>query len=235
MPARAAPTHFLCIPLGGRRLTRSLASFRADVTSINSHAIPDDAVRPPGTLHLTLGVMSLPSQTQLDRAVELLRGLNLRELVGGVRASLARQQKGSDGAADAQARPLIALRGLQTMQSPAKTSVLYAPPVDVDGSGTLVGLCEAVKKVFVERGVMADDGRPLLLHATVVNTIYAKDERGRRRKDRLMLDSRGLVAQYADYEWVDGLYVRGFSLCKMGAKSIGNGDQAYEQVAFVSF
>ncbi len=234
MPARAAPTHFLCIPLGGRRLTRSLASFRADVTSLNSFAIPDDAVRPPGTLHLTLGVMSLPTQAQLDRAVATLQGLNLREIVGDVRASLARQQQSTRRLLDAHSRPLIALRGLQAMQTPARTSVLYAPPVDVDGSGTLHGLCEAVRRVFIERGLMVDDGRPQLLHATIVNTIYSKDERGRRRREKLLIDARGVVAQYDDYTWVDGLYVRGFQICKMGAQKIGGGDEAYEQVAFVS-
>ena len=235
MPPKPAPTHFLCIPLAGAQLVRNLAAFRADVSNINSFAIPEDALRPPGTIHLTLGVMSLPQQAQLDKAVELLKGLQLRDILADVRASLAKQQSQLGGVtvADA-ARPSIALRGLRAMQSPTKTSVLYAPPVDVDGSGTLYKFCDAVRRVFMEAGLMVDDGRPLLLHATVVNTIYAKGSNGRsRRKEKLMLDASGIMARYEDFTWVDLLEVGRFAVCKMGAKKLEDGDAVYEEVASV--
>lgn len=234
MPPKAAPTHFLCIPLAGTQLLRNLAAFRADVSNINSFAIPEDAVRPPGTIHLTLGVMSLPQQAQVDKAVEILKGLQFRDILTDVRASLAKQQSqiGSVAVADA-ARPSIALRGLRAMQSPTKTSVLYAPPVDVDGSGTLYRFCDVVRRVFMEAGLMADEGRPLLLHATVVNTIYAKGSDGRRRREKLMLDASNIMARYEDFTWVDVLEVGRFAVCKMGAKKLDDGDAAYEEIASV--
>ncbi len=59
------------------------------------------------------------------------------------------------------------------MQAPSKTSVLYAQPLDEQG--VLQLFCEKLRGVFVDEGLMQDEGRPLLLHATVANTIYVKN------------------------------------------------------------
>ncbi|KAH8428265.1 uncharacterized protein LDX57_005968 [Aspergillus melleus] len=90
-------THFLCLPLVNStslpQLESSLAAFKADIPpATTSHQaqepakptqplIPDAAIRPVGTLHLTLGVMSLPSKERLDAAIHLLQTLDLVALV----------------------------------------------------------------------------------------------------------------------------------------------------------
>ncbi|KAK1138588.1 hypothetical protein N8T08_002382 [Aspergillus melleus] len=91
-------THFLCLPLVNStslpQLESSLAAFKADIPPATTphHAqpqaqdptqplIPDAAIRPVGTLHLTLGVMSLPSKERLDAAIHLLQSLDLVALV----------------------------------------------------------------------------------------------------------------------------------------------------------
>ncbi|ODA83786.1 hypothetical protein RJ55_02302 [Drechmeria coniospora] len=79
------PTHFLCIPLSSPSLARSWASFRADVAGTEAYGVPEDAVRPLGTLHLTLGVMRL-ERDSLARAVEVLEGLRPREVLEALRA-----------------------------------------------------------------------------------------------------------------------------------------------------
>lgn len=235
----SGPTHFLCIPLQRRQLARSITAFRAAVTDINSFALPADAIRPPGTMHLTLGVMSLPQQAQIDRAVSLLRHLKLRDVLAEARASLLeRRATTTAAAAHHQHQPMvISLQGLHAMQDPAKSSVLYAPPLDVgvDSSGVLYTFCKAVKAAFVEAGIMEAEGsRPLLLHATVVNTIYVKGRNGQRRRERLMLDARDLLGAYEDHVWLDQHEVRSVALCRMGAQPVGrDGDQAYEVVAEV--
>ncbi|KAL1849216.1 hypothetical protein Plec18170_007507 [Paecilomyces lecythidis] len=85
-------THFLCFPLVNDvslpQLESSISAFKAAVPSRprteNDHPlkptpplVPDGAFRPVGTLHLTLGVMSLPTRERLEEAINLLQSLDL--------------------------------------------------------------------------------------------------------------------------------------------------------------
>ncbi|EGU75290.1 hypothetical protein FOXB_14198 [Fusarium oxysporum f. sp. conglutinans Fo5176] len=192
-PVRASPTHFVCIPLAGPQLARSLAAFRTEVTNPSGFGVPPTAVRPLGTMHLTLGVMSLKDEG-VEQASEVLKSLKLKEFL---------------------------------------TSVLYAPPVDTEG--ILQKFCEQIKTTFQEAGLMVKEDRPLVLHATVVNTIYVKDGRGRRR-EKLTIDARDIVSSYDDYVWLEDMPLDKVTLCRMGAKKIeGTDDEAYEVVAEVGF
>jgi activating signal cointegrator complex subunit 1 len=58
------------------------------------------------------------------------------------------------------------------MHAPTKTSILYAAPQDP--SNRLFPLGQRLHTIFEEKEYMAKDTRPLKLHATIVNTIYAK-------------------------------------------------------------
>jgi activating signal cointegrator complex subunit 1 len=250
MPPKATPTHFLCLPLAGAQLTHSLASFRADVTSANSFAVPEQAVRPPGTLHLTLGVMNLqggsedtPGASTLGQASQLLRSLRTREALDRAKTltaaatSDAARSLGLGGNGDGEGvlgqdgRLAVTLKGLRSMQPARKATVLYAPPADA--TGLLRRFCEQLREPFVEAGLMLDDGRPLLLHATMVNTIYVKGGsrgggRGRRR-ERLTIDAENILDRYQDFVWIEGMPVRRLAICRMGAKAIeGTDDAAYE-------
>ncbi|KAI2642093.1 kinase A anchor protein [Xylaria nigripes] len=218
MPPRPSPTHFLCIPLtssvaGRRQLAASLAAFRADVVSPDSFGVPDQAIRPVGTLHLTLGVMSLRQNESLEKAVSLLRTFKPRQILTDLNPAA--------GAALLS----VSLRGLHSMQSAAKASVLYAPPVDADG--VLTRFCETLRTVFRDAGFMTEDARPLLLHATVLNTIYVKG-RGARRGEKITVDARGILDRYDDFLWMENVVVDKIAICKMGAKKLDDGDEAYE-------
>ncbi|KAF5008294.1 hypothetical protein FDECE_5432 [Fusarium decemcellulare] len=238
-PVKAAPTHFVCIPLAGPQLARSLAAFRGDVTSPMSFGVPPDAIRPLGTMHLTLGVMSLKDDG-VEQAGEFLRSLRLRDMLAKANTASSTNQAAQMGPVPSkpkvtarEERLSITLQGLQAMQDPAKTSVLYAPPVDTDG--ILYRFCEQIKTAFQEAGFMAEENRPLLLHGTVINTIYVKGPRGRRR-ERLTIDARDIVSRYDDYVWMEDMPVDKVTLCRMGAKKIeGTDDEAYEVEAEVEF
>ncbi|KAL4752853.1 hypothetical protein BDW72DRAFT_170279 [Aspergillus terricola var. indicus] len=111
-PKRPPLTHFLCLPLINSvslpQLESALSSFRASIppTSLSipdkgqqveqrqAHRplIPDDAIRPVGTLHLTLGVMSLPNPQRLDEALRFFYSLDLVALVRKAEESAARQR-----------------------------------------------------------------------------------------------------------------------------------------------
>ncbi|KAI1132145.1 kinase A anchor protein [Nemania abortiva] len=244
MPPRPTPTHFLCIPLvtakSRQQLSTSLSSFRADVTSLESFGVPDEAIRPVGTLHLTLGVMSFPKNEGLEQAVALLKTIIPRQILADVTASTLPDKQGTAKAAGelpgSLSSPLsVTLKSLHTMQSAAKASVLYAPPVDTDG--VLTRFCEKLRSAFQEAGLMMEDTRPLLLHATILNTIYVKGRRnsggggGRgkgKNRDKLTIDARQILDRYDDYTWMEDVPVEKIAICKMGAKKQEDGDEVYE-------
>jgi len=256
MPPRPPPTHFLCIPLitatSRPQIAASLSSFRADVTSSDSFGVPEQAIRPVGTLHLTLGVMSFPKNEGLEKATALLKTIIPRKILASVIASASPQSApdaSRQAAAEAAEGPLppllsVTLKGLHSMQPGAsKASVLYAPPVDADG--VLKRFCEKLRSTFQDAGLMAEEDRPLLLHATILNTIYVKGGRnnnsnpggrGRggggggkgKRHERLTIDARQILERYEDYMWMENISVEKIAICKMGAKKLDDGDEAYE-------
>ncbi|KAL7823531.1 kinase A anchor protein [Trichoderma gracile] len=247
MPPKLTPTHFLCIPLAGAQLAAALAAFRADVTSAMSFGLPEDAVRPLGTLHLTLGVMAL-KRDGVEQAVDILKGLRLREILAETRlakdANMSLSLLALSGGRSASCESPIAdgltltIRGLHSIQPPAKAAVLYASPSDPEG--ILYDFCKRLQRPFQESGLLIDENRPLLLHATIINTIYVKTNSGGggrgKRRERLTIDARSLLSRYDDYVWAEKMPVTRVALCRMGAKPIpGTDDAAYEVEAEVEF
>ncbi|EME49828.1 hypothetical protein DOTSEDRAFT_40978 [Dothistroma septosporum NZE10] len=284
-------THFLCLPLvtetSRPQLEQSLKQFRdavsptpQDATKETQGEAPSEAqvatmayihpkaIRPVGALHCTLGVMSL-KQEQLEAATTCLKTLDLT-------AILQVQGQGTPGTAAAPdtghpslQRPIspspikplkIDLKGLDSMHSPDKTSILYAVPID--HSDRLYPFCLAVQKMFKEKGFLLDDDRKLKLHATIVNTIYAKGRKHRTRACRaaipqastcagsteqghgtsvdapLKIDARSLLELHVDFVWAEHVVLDRVAICEMGAKksldASGNEvDERYIEVASV--
>ncbi|EXF78048.1 hypothetical protein CFIO01_13638 [Colletotrichum fioriniae PJ7] len=245
--ARPSPTHFLCIPLvtpaSRPQLSKSLASFKADVTNQDSFAIPTDAVRPLGTLHLTLGIMSLTKDEGISKATEVLKNLKPRDILAGItplssETPLAGKAQSSASAPGTDSPLQITLRGLHCMKSgpradPSKASVLYAPPAH--GEGVFQTFCERIRATFEEAGVMEKDARGLLLHATIVNTIYVKGGWSK-KGPKLTIDARDILDRYDDYVWMEDVPLEKIAICRMGAKKIeGTDDEAYEVEAEIDF
>jgi len=220
-------THFLCLPLvtpvSKPQLESSIRQFRDAVAtkdqSTTRQADMDDdedqqsetiirsvhpkAIRPIGALHCTLGVMSL-SKEELEKAVETLKGLDVRFMLEQAGGNGTRQSKVSEANKSATyiaeaptnndlpflQRPIsppsvergmtplqVDLRGLISMHPPHKTSILYSAPADL--TDRLYPFCLSVQTIFKDQGFLVPDDRKLKLHATIVNTIYAK---GRKRR-----------------------------------------------------
>lgn len=128
---------------------------------------------------------------------------------------------------------------------PSKTGVLYASPTDADG--ILHPFCEELRRPFRDKGLIVEQ-RPLVLHVTVLNTIYVRHRHrhrdreedtesgearrgGRRRRERLMLDARALLDRYDGYAWVEDMPVTRVALCRMGARKVDGvdgGDEVYD-------
>lgn len=234
-------------------------------------------IRPPGTIHITIGVMSLPT-LELEQAARAM--LHSDDVAQCVRESmkpnnteaagtlsnndiatkeneLTRQinsavENAGSGSTSTCPPPLFPLTtsfsGLQAMGSPTSTSILFAPPADPESR--IRQLCVSVQNVFQGANIMVRDGRPLKLHATILNTIYApkgrrqtqdtglKSEPGVKRKKvqgkTVKFDAREILERYAESEWAIDVQLEKLSLCRMGArKVVVNGevvDQEYEEV-----
>jgi activating signal cointegrator complex subunit 1 len=192
-PKKPQLTHFLCLPLVTESsrlyLQTSLSKFKSDLSTHT--AVPSKAVRPVGTLHLTLGVMSIPPSA-LEFATSFLADLNLHDILRDTTHRLFAEKAAADGTVcenlNADALPEIEalsvnLRGLVAMQRSEKTSVLYAEPQDA--SERLLPFAQALRDHFTGKGFCVEDERPLKLHATVLNTIYAKPKRRQSRNPEL--------------------------------------------------
>jgi activating signal cointegrator complex subunit 1 len=193
-------THFLCIPLvtnsSRPQLQQSLDRFKTAVGATDSTingdtstaVVPSRAIRPVDTIHLTLGVMSLDKE-QLAAAIALLGTLTLdlllqdtaspSQITGAKReqieAPLEKQEAKSPGNSEPVAVDLI---GLKPMHEPHRTSILYCAPTDP--TSRLQCLASSAQNAFRANELLVADDRPLKLHATIVNTIYAKEKKKKR-------------------------------------------------------
>jgi len=138
----------------------------------NSSILPETAIRPVGTLHLTLGVMSLESSDRLQGAIALLQGLDVQTLASMPDTATTRVAENMTDTTEQTPPFCVSLTSLVSMHPPQRTTVLYAAPQDP--TNRLLSFCERLRNVFTEKGFLVSDDRPLRLHATVVNTIYAK-------------------------------------------------------------
>ncbi|PGG98277.1 hypothetical protein AJ79_08914 [Helicocarpus griseus UAMH5409] len=263
-------THFLCLPLVNAtsipQLVSSLAEFKSAIPLMpppvsarvaasaqlpHTPLLPDGALRPLGTLHLTLGVMSLPTQERLEEALNFLQSLDLESMLRDAetqaRAAVAAETT------SAPPQPLsINLTSLHALPRAKTATILHAQPVDA--TSRLYPFCVSLRNKFIEAGFIYqemvkgsnnpgdqsssvnaaansdpedlngdnDDAqveptqlqpqpqtqiikpskpRPLLLHATIANTVYLprRKQRDGKRKDTLKIDARELLMEFGSY------------------------------------
>jgi activating signal cointegrator complex subunit 1 len=299
-------THFLCLPLltttSIPQLQESLSRFKQSVTrpnraetlgsedaeatgSTTNVVIPEKAFRPLGVLHLTLGVMSLRSEKQMNDAKELLESMDLSELLEELgKHSVDSTQRQDASGGDNTARPgldsppsepvgtgatfletlkravkppslsrpkvpaaeslIMSLQGLQAFPKPDKATVLHCPPHDP--TSRLYPFCLRLKQRFIESGFMEQEDRPLVLHATIVNTVYAKRDRRheKRRMGSITFDATEIMRTYnekggiedgsvtCEFVWAEGILIDRVRICEMGAKVVDDTTLGQEYAVF---
>ena len=114
MKLKSAPkTHFICLPLRTHSFRNKVTSFNALLPSTISPTI----IRPTGSLHFTLGVLSLRTPEEVDSAVNMLHSCH---------SDVVSFLKGE--------RMTVSLKGIASMQKNfKKASVIYAVPDEGDG------------------------------------------------------------------------------------------------------
>ena len=187
-------THFLCLPLVNSvslpQLESSLATFKAVIPAAQrgeqngpqetlveqKPLIPDGALRPIGTLHLTLGVMSLPTKERLDEALGFFRSLDLGAMMHEAEdKARGRPQKGkTDHTPQEQLsheiglapqasiprapRPFnVSLESLHALPRARSATVLHAAPVD--STSRLYPFCEMLRDKFLEAGFLLGENK----------------------------------------------------------------------------
>lgn len=214
------------------------------------------AIRPVGVLHCTLGVMSL-NEEQLNEAITLLKSIDIEHLLSTATASSPEppntQPTNQTDPPSSLSTPIsppptnpkplqIDLKSLTSMHSPQSTSILYTAPTDP--SSRLHPFCLSLQSLFRAHDLLVPDSRPLKLHATLVNTIYAKGRgrgsgHGPDANAPLKFDARGLLERYEGCVWAEGVLLDRVAICEMGAKKVvGEGGEVlgeeYVEVASVA-
>ncbi|EEP80297.1 predicted protein [Uncinocarpus reesii 1704] len=274
-------THFLCFPLvnetSASQLVNSLAEFKSRIPLVASEAVakaeaaghnvrvplvPDDAIRPLGTLHLTLGVMSLTTDERLKEALEFLKSLDLNAMLREVEAQTAStpdEQPGKSPIIGQEEHPqplTVSLTSLHALPTTRSATMLHAHPFDP--TSRLYPFSVNLRNKFIEAGFIQNDmikdpkmkrkgqqeqnmpqqqtarqrvshgdsdsdggvelpvirnsmatalsqegliPRPLLLHATISNTIYAKSRRSfsaSGKKRAYKFDATELLSMFGD-------------------------------------
>jgi activating signal cointegrator complex subunit 1 len=191
--------------------------------------------------------MSLLSEEQVNSALRLLKSLDLRELLLSSNSPTLKNIKEASGSSfhsdfkdkavvdecneATQGRLLLSvtLKGLKSMHTPSKTSILYSSPVDEDLR--LYTFCQKLREIFTEAELLVQEDRPLLLHATIVNTVYVPGVRGKgghgKNRAKLTIDAREILEDYEDSEWMSNVRVEKVAICKMGARKNDDGEEEY--------
>ncbi|CAD6442519.1 ed94cd7d-ad7a-480c-a19f-f03853aa1944-CDS [Sclerotinia trifoliorum] len=154
--------------------------------------IPSSAIRPPSTLHLTLHILNLSTPSKLSTAIKILHSLFDEDDEHQSQNQSQNQNHSSNTNPAPQSKksprslrtllplPPLTLHSLKSMHGPHSTSILYTSPLDPEKH--LQTFCEAVRERFIDAGFVVpgterggkerEKERDLLLHATIVNTIY---------------------------------------------------------------
>ncbi|KAJ6072703.1 hypothetical protein N7467_010788 [Penicillium canescens] len=175
-------THFLCLPLINTtsitQLESSVTGFKTahlpgpgstspacpnDQASTSRLIIPSSAFRPLGTLHLTLGVMSLCSKERLEQAISFFRSLDLKALISEADQVAARKRNTHNPSESSvsthvtdQDQPLIvSLESLHALPSAKSATILHASPVDP--TGRLYPFCVMLRDKFIGAGFIENE------------------------------------------------------------------------------
>lgn len=188
-PERRPPlTHFLCLPLINStslpQLESSISAFKtahppipvAELPNGNGRdrpaseqdasrpLIPKGSFRPLGTLHLTLGVMSLPTKERLEEAIAFFHTLDLSALMREAeRVAVQIRQRRRTQEAVVESGPSagqsfnVSLESLHALPRAKAATVLHASPVDP--TGRLYPFCVMLRDKFLEAGFMQNETR----------------------------------------------------------------------------
>ncbi|KAI8992539.1 AKAP7 2'5' RNA ligase-like domain-containing protein [Pilobolus umbonatus] len=213
---KARPTHFLSLTISSNSITRKLDEMHHTLLSnaFKCEGLDSSILVIPANFHITLGVMKLFNQNEIERAVRILK-----EECPPIIQSILDNNK-----------LMVKLSKLSTMQpSPAKAHVLYIDPEDVSENKVLKELCTSLINKMIEAGVMVAEDRPLKLHATLINTSNRVSDK---KNSREPFDARPILKEFKNIDFgtviLDKLHIM-----KMGRTGPGKTYQSEGSISLV--
>ncbi|NP_001356019.1 activating signal cointegrator 1 complex subunit 1 isoform 6 [Homo sapiens] len=189
-------THFLAFFLNEVEVQEGFLRFQEEVLAKCSmdHGVDSSIFQNPKKLHLTIGMLVLLSEEEIQQTCEMLQQCKeefINDISGG--------------------KPLeVEMAGIEYMNDdPGMVDVLYAKVHMKDGSNRLQELVDRVLERFQASGLIVKEWNSVKLHATVMNTLFRKDPNAEGRynlytaegkyifKERESFDGRNILKSFA--------------------------------------
>ncbi|GAB6028446.1 activating signal cointegrator 1 complex subunit [Chamberlinius hualienensis] len=156
------PTHFISIPLTSAEIKENFEKFKSEIleTCDQASRISPILFQEPEKMHLTTGVLVLLNENERQRAVQVLNRC------GDI---IKRNLQGN--------RLLIEICGIACMNDdPTEVNVLYGQVTCKEGPpSVLQHLADDLVDEFVKEELMVKQYDSVKLHATLMNTSFAKN------------------------------------------------------------
>lgn len=199
-----AYTHFLSIPLNSEQMQARFASFEDDVMKINARGIESKLFTRRERLHLTLCMLRLPSQQQIDQAISVLKSLTYK-LNDLLLSQFPQDREKEEHTHKLHLRP----KGLEIMNDDHKeVDVLYVKLAQDQGLAKLKTILRVVLLEFVHQGVLTQsevDKQRLLeggevtvkFHMTLMNSKHRTKGAGGRET----FDAKDVFQKFANVDF----------------------------------
>uniref|UniRef100_A0A8C9E496 Activating signal cointegrator 1 complex subunit 1 n=1 Tax=Phocoena sinus TaxID=42100 RepID=A0A8C9E496_PHOSS len=180
-------THFLAFFLNEAEVQERFLKFQEEVLEKCSmdHGVDSTIFQNPKKLHLTIGMLVLLSDQEIQQTCEMLQQCKeefIDDISGG--------------------KPLeVEIAGIEYMNDdPGMVDVLYAKVHMKDGSNRLQELVDRVLERFQASGLIVKEWNSVKLHATVMNTLFRKDPNAEGRYNLYTTDSKYVFKERESFD-----------------------------------
>ncbi|GAB5578463.1 activating signal cointegrator 1 complex subunit 1 isoform X2 [Prionailurus iriomotensis] len=157
------------------------------------HGVDSTIFQNPRKLHLTIGMLVLLSEQEIQQTCEMLQQCKeefIDDISGG--------------------KPLeVEMAGIEYMNDdPGMVDVLYAKVHMKDGSNRLQELVDRVLERFQASGLIVKEWNSVKLHATVMNTLFRKDPNAEGRYNLYTADGKYIFKERESFDGRNILKIR---------------------------
>ncbi|ORX50040.1 hypothetical protein BCR36DRAFT_352950 [Piromyces finnis] len=203
-------THFLSYPLMDPDFLSKIEDLYEDWMEMSKDKdFLSSILMPPKCMHLTIGTLCLRNEKEIQKAIELMRTLS----------SQVYDKFNTHSA-------LLKIKGLSLMKGTIKNArVIYAEIQKEQSYQVVQEVCQFLLDKFREAGlIVREESKEILLHATLLNTIYYNN------KLKNTYDATEIFERYGHINFGNVL-LRNISLCKIGTKNAEKGYYSLEKIS----
>ncbi|KAI9144515.1 AKAP7 2'5' RNA ligase-like domain-containing protein [Paraphysoderma sedebokerense] len=222
-------THFLSLPINHPDIGTSVNSFHENLIKMSIPNFDPSIIVPPTASHLTIAVLKLYTQEDIQRAIECLKesSSEIYDLVGTTSV-------------------LIKVKGVDIMVGTAERAHVIYGKIDRDeGQQRIMKVCERIITNFIAAGLLPPDTPPPKLHLTLLNTRYrsrqsiqqSTDESSPKSKNRyggtqIPISATSILSSYGDHMF-GTVRIEEIQICKMGARDFDGQGKKYQSVGTI--